>query len=91
MYAAELVPVDLLVFVAVLVDDFFAIKLFHYHVPVQCGCRKTFELGLTAIVAGALRTRCIPNIHTGVRMYVAVLVVTPQSVAFVFVESNYMR
>ena len=38
MYAAELVPVDLLVFVAVLVDDFFAIKLFHYHVPVQCGC-----------------------------------------------------
>ena len=47
MYAAELVPVDLLVFVAVLVDDFFAIKLFHYHVPGQCGCRKTFELGLT--------------------------------------------
>ena len=26
-------PIDLLVFVVVLVDDFFAIKLFHYHVP----------------------------------------------------------
>ena len=47
MYAAELVPIDLLVFVARLVDDFFAIKIFHYHVPVQCGGRKTFELGLT--------------------------------------------
>ncbi len=47
MYAAEFVPVDLLAFVAVLVDDFFAIKLFHYHVPAQCGCRETFEFGLT--------------------------------------------
>ena len=76
MYAVEFVPAGLLAFVAVLVGDFFAIKLFHYHVPVQCGCRKTFESGL--IPGQALR-------------YVAVLVVTPHSAAFVFVECNYIR
>ena len=48
MYAVEFVPADLLAFVAVLVGDFFAIKLFHYHVPAKCGCRETFELDLTA-------------------------------------------
>ena len=34
MYVAEFAPIDMLVFVVVLVDDFFAIKLFHYHVPI---------------------------------------------------------
>ena len=48
MYAVEFVPAGLLAFVAVLVGDFFAIKLFHYHVPAKCGCRETFELDLTA-------------------------------------------
>ena len=34
MYVAEFAPIDLLVFVVVLVDDFFVIKLFHYHVQI---------------------------------------------------------